>query len=1139
MALSDPSRDKDGNEIPRTGIDHILDRVGDITKGITDSPLIREAAGHCAHATNLVYNTASRLTPHQGWRLINKQGFTESFQVSDNRIDHLFSLDNEILLAIAGGQLFQYDAANDSFSVLFGGTVEWEDHDVYTSVEIDKEVYIGTGLYREIKRVYRDQAGEVQIESITIPTPDISSLGDDYPLETDTRLYRFFFERKKRVYDSSNPPDNGPPVNLGGRVVTDWGPYIQLREKSPLLSQTGVILSDNYPVYVPEDFNSQARAAKENMWDNMAAGFGEVIFLDQPIGSIAIPASLIYLGGVPAVEEEFEQFTPEVRHAEIQRRLSAGDTLEGGVYTVDVRNRYRSFIRNVIYTTNEGGGAHRSLGAAITVKAFSVLNPNNDPDLTDEENIVRAEVNVRPVDISQTNPRYHVPRRGTAPPRTWMDADFTQAAPEDLDDLVRNGQGSLLYDSAHYYPLEWGPSMLRNGILPVGRISAPEETSVMVELPDGTMETAIYRTWEIFTMERTTESGRVGLGQRVLISGEGSTSVGNSVVGYIGGVYRPGPLGGGVFPYQNPSYPYDGTLNFRSVSRPGGCLRITSDIEGRNPVDLSRVVGGSGTIRIAPYNENIVNFRGIAHNDESFTLRVFRTRRGQSDYFEVPSDKFAIGMLPTGVATYTDSSTDEEIAAGASFPAVPDIPAPVAKYVGVAKGRLFLGSVDEIPYRLRYSGGTVSSHFFNGDFLDFPFDIVAMQAFNNNMFVFTATSAHRVESVRGGGFSEFSIENISGAVSARSVIETPDFLLFASENGIFMTNGIKVVRISDHIRDRWNRVRKKETVHGFFDPVRERAYLWYVDNSDIRNGHDRAFVIDVRQTRGSGGGVFCEINEHEGPFENSNAVAMTAIAYHKGDIYRANGDRRMARYSDDAPGREAYLDEGIRDILIYPFFLSAGLHFGRIGARKIVSRVSIDVDMRAGAIDLFIIPDGGPEKITGDRIEYLKHDDSSQEHDDNLSRPHGNIENLSLRAHDFHSVQRSVNKRSHSFYQVGFTPAARTEHSIVATLPDTSILTPDSIGPLPVTITLPDGMDFNPIYPDRPRPFNFYFLVFDKSFPGIGRVFQDANFVVLDYPPTTSYQGNERELTIYVSGPFLLLRDVQKYPKTGCQVRPS
>ena len=91
-----------------------MDSVNAITRGITDTALLRRDSGYCERATNLVYNSSGRLAPHPGWRLLNKAGKRLPRQVEDAAIDHIFVIDRRIVV-ISAGKLFEYLPATDTF----------------------------------------------------------------------------------------------------------------------------------------------------------------------------------------------------------------------------------------------------------------------------------------------------------------------------------------------------------------------------------------------------------------------------------------------------------------------------------------------------------------------------------------------------------------------------------------------------------------------------------------------------------------------------------------------------------------------------------------------------------------------------------------------------------------------------------------------------------------------------------------------------------------------------------------------------------------------------------------------------------------------------------------------------------------
>ena len=1124
--VTNPTRDRDGNEIIRVGLEPVLDQVGDVTRGITDTPLIHEAKGFCAKATNLIFNNSSRLRPHPGWELLNKQGGVFSAPLSEENVDHLFTIDQRVLLAISLGHVLQYDEATDTFNLLFEDLVEplFEEWGVYTSVEINKEVIVSAGKFEEpIVRFYLDENCEVQYDHLAIPKPNIVSTGAKVADQARVKLYRFFYEKTRQVCDPSDP---------AGRTVKEFGPYIQVEAKSALLSSLTVLESGIYP---GSNFNPDGRFAEqrnvaqkeryEDFVNDVTPRFDDQFFLTDVIAylnSLGVTENLRYLGGEPwaAPEEMSSDFF--VQHESLQE--GAGGVavpnmqlLEGA--TLHTRNRkvLVSYLRNILVKAIPLP-TNRDAAGLIGGRIFSL-----DPDLKavlESYNIfvgVGDTVTMMQVNPNEENLTYST---GWNVMRFNRDTPPTVGTPNGVEDT-----GSFLFLSGEYLPFEWGDDTLKNGIIHAGTLSVKNRSSVLVEVapamgtaPAVTRD-ANYVTYN-FSFSHTATGDDVktiGIGQKIVVSDRASTSLMEGKVGYITGVY--------IAPEHAA---WDGDLRLKETERSQvaqvrGAIRVTEDKEGRRPLDMSQFNRGFLTISIAEELSLDFTLTGSALAD--YTLRSFRTKEGATEYFEIPESK-----IDTSGGTINDTSTDDDIESGASFPDVTSDETPNGIFVSGVKGRLYIGQAGDtegalVPYRVRYSKETHINQFPSAQHRDLPFDVRALQRYNNNMYAFTDTSVHRLEESARNIISEYAIENISGGVSPHCAVATSKGLFFASQDGVYFTEGAFPRLISEHLHDKWLAIPNKDEMLSFYDPVRERAYFWFRRLLNSPGGFDGALVLDVRQfDRRMQYGVFSEIDEFLGPFEHSPAFAMTAMVYHQNKVWRSNLDHRMARYTSGIAEREVYLSGSPRKVPVLPDFLSAGLHFGRPGGQKVASRLSMVVDMRLGSLRFFVIPDGGPEKITGDSIVAKTNQ---------LGGTQDSIAVGNFLRNDLITAQRSVVKGSHSFYQIGLEAAPLVEHEVLVTLPDTSMLAPGFSGSLPIVISLEGREEFRPFHGDNSHPFTSYLFTFDSSFPEIGNALNKVEFTVVRDSMTSDFLVNRREVTLYISGPFYRLGEDVTIPENG------
>lgn len=114
----------------------------------------------------------------------------------------------------------------------------------------------------------------------------------------------------------------------------------------------------------------------------------------------------------------------------------------------------------------------------------------------------------------------------------------------------------------------------------------------------------------------------------------------------------------------------------------------------------------------------------------------------------------------------------------------------------------------------------------------------------------------RFDAFGGGSIRAVLISDIEGSVS-QDVIQTPDGILFPSENGWCFTDGFKAQNLSKvHLKDTYANLSTKSRMSGAFDSKNGRAYFG-VESTSLVSGvtakNNAAFVLDLLKTQGAEG----------------------------------------------------------------------------------------------------------------------------------------------------------------------------------------------------------------------------------------------------------------------------------------------
>ena len=259
---------------------------------------------------------------------------------------------------------------------------------------------------------------------------------------------------------------------------------------------------------------------------------------------------------------------------------------------------------------------------------------------------------------------------------------------------------------------------------------------------------------------------------------------------------------------------------------------------------------------------------GITANHGNLKIEIYRTQFGRTAYYKIGEVPYAPG------ATFTDnmastSEEDQRITTGARLYADTEPqrePPPLARYVAAGGGRIYLSniqdSIGQVRNRTMYSQPGIVYGFPEANLIDIDFDITGLGFFKNNAIVFTLFTAHRMESVGGSAITPYEFENVSGCIAPLSVVSITEGVFYASHDGIYMTDGFKAIKLSDHITETYSRIPNKERIFAFYDAPGDRIYFFY-ERYSVSTGltsFSEALVLDLlHSTMQKNGGCFHDL----------------------------------------------------------------------------------------------------------------------------------------------------------------------------------------------------------------------------------------------------------------------------------------
>ena len=344
--------------------------------------------------------------------------------------------------------------------------------------------------------------------------------------------------------------------------------------------------------------------------------------------------------------------------------------------------------------------------------------------------------------------------------------------------------------------------------------------------------------------------------------------------------------------------------------------------------------------------------------------------------------------------------------------------------------------------RLVYSKYDQIYAFPRPNLLDIDGGITGLFKFRDNPIVTSRDKSYRVQGRQLKVLFEY--DNNIGLIAARSPVETSRGTIYASSDGIYVTTGLEVLKISSHIQERYNLITNKDKIFSFYDRKRERLYFFYGGLGDPPV-YDRALILDLTKTepKSSIGGVFTEYVERSGLFRKEVSLFSGAFVEYKEQIYRGNFDGTVSLFSANTTIREVLdSDNSVIDVFNDPTekwtskipvffeFISGGLFGGSINTQKNTTRINFTLkEISNGSVQTLLVSNNSvkefnmaPHVITGrpgfydDRIEV-----------GNLSRLGDSLVVSRQRA-----VGQSV--RVSSFFQIGIRLGLTKEHDISFTL---------------------------------------------------------------------------------------------------------
>lgn len=391
-------------------------------------------------------------------------------------------------------------------------------------------------------------------------------------------------------------------------------------------------------------------------------------------------------------------------------------------------------------------------------------------------------------------------------------------------------------------------------------------------------------------------------------------------------------------------YPYNvGGIAFEDDSTPSEHMSLTAF--------QSITASASSSLALYPYTLSdlpvLTNGLGQNWDTANIFLDIYRTVGNGQSFFKV-------GTVTNGTTTFSDTTTDDTITAGAELytnggTLGNDLP-PISKYITVLNAKAYYGYVTDVysgevfPNRILESAADDPDSVPAANFDDLDDELTGLSSFRSYLIAFCRQSFYRVE----GGFTEtgdgaLTHERISdaiGCVGHSSIVRTEIGIFFAGTNGIYWTDGYTFIRVTKELEKTYNKListdLQKAKVKGTYDKLTRRVLFTFMTSPDFSDC-DLVWVLDLNWgvsetmsfTTWSGGENF----------------QPSALVYYRGQIIR--GDSRgyifvhdIGLYSDPLVDTSVSPTDWIKTPILYDFE-SCATNYGTTAYKKWVTRILV------------------------------------------------------------------------------------------------------------------------------------------------------------------------------------------------------
>lgn len=261
---------------------------------------------------------------------------------------------------------------------------------------------------------------------------------------------------------------------------------------------------------------------------------------------------------------------------------------------------------------------------------------------------------------------------------------------------------------------------------------------------------------------------------------------------------------------------------------------------------------GTGTKSIASIPA-IANGTTRCYDTANITCKIYRTVDGGTTFYYV-------GQVTNGTTTYSDTTSDATLQTSTQLYTAGGVldndPPPKCKYLTVVNdvgvyANLKIGSANYPNSFITSIPGDVDS--VPGSFQDeVELPITGISSIGVYPIVFCRNRFYRLEGSideQGRGtVLKREVSRVKGCISNNSIVQIPEGLVFAGEDGFYFTDGYSVQPISIHLVETYKEIvatsANETRIYGEYDSQENRVY-WCCNLDSSVSENDSIFVLDL------------------------------------------------------------------------------------------------------------------------------------------------------------------------------------------------------------------------------------------------------------------------------------------------------